>query len=140
MDKWLECNGQSISSTVYPELFALVGGNVPDYRGLFLRGLGGKSGPLQQKQEEGVYIAPGTATQTIHGVRNDRLMLGNAAGASYELFDSGSTALFTGTWDEWGNHPFPGNNSATFNTSITSSATETRPANMAVRYLIRALP
>ena len=35
---WLECNGQSISKTVYPELFALVGGQVPDLRGLFLRG------------------------------------------------------------------------------------------------------
>ena len=32
---WLECNGQSISKTVYPELFALVGGQVPDLRGLF---------------------------------------------------------------------------------------------------------
>ena len=30
---WLECNGQSVSPTVYPELYALVGGNVPDYRG-----------------------------------------------------------------------------------------------------------
>ena len=37
---WLECNGQSISKTVYPELFALVGGQVPDLRGLFLRGHG----------------------------------------------------------------------------------------------------
>ncbi len=30
--KWLECNGQTISQTVYPELFALVGGVVPDLR------------------------------------------------------------------------------------------------------------
>ncbi len=37
---WLECNGQSISKTVYPELFALVGGHTPDLRGLFLRGHG----------------------------------------------------------------------------------------------------
>ena len=35
---WLECNGQSISQTVYPELFALMGGHTPDLRGLFLRG------------------------------------------------------------------------------------------------------
>ena len=37
---WLECNGQSISKTVYPELFALMGGQVPDLRGLFLRSEG----------------------------------------------------------------------------------------------------
>ena len=31
--KWLECNGQTISQTVYPELFALVGSRVPELRG-----------------------------------------------------------------------------------------------------------
>ena len=30
---WLECNGQTISQTAYPELFALMGGKVPDLRG-----------------------------------------------------------------------------------------------------------
>ena len=38
-DNWLECNGQSISSAVYPELVGVVGSRVPDYRGRFLRGL-----------------------------------------------------------------------------------------------------
>lgn len=33
---WLECNGQSTSS--YPELAAIVGSNVPDFRGEFIRG------------------------------------------------------------------------------------------------------
>ena len=36
---WLECNGQAVSKTVYPELFALVGGRTPDFKGQFLRGL-----------------------------------------------------------------------------------------------------
>ena len=39
-DNWLECNGQTISSAVYPELVALIGTTVPDYRGIFLRGHG----------------------------------------------------------------------------------------------------
>ena len=47
---WLECNGQSISKTVYPELFALVGGHTPDLRGLFLRGHGGNSAGLGEQQ------------------------------------------------------------------------------------------
>lgn len=39
-DNWLECNGQSISSAVYPELVGVLGKTtVPDYRGRFLRGL-----------------------------------------------------------------------------------------------------
>ena len=38
-DNWLECNGQAINSTVYPELVGVIGSRVPDYRGRFLRGL-----------------------------------------------------------------------------------------------------
>ena len=49
---WLECNGQTISQTAYPELFALLGGQVPDLRGLFLRGVGGNSAGLGEKQED----------------------------------------------------------------------------------------
>lgn len=42
-DNWLECNGQSISSAVYPELAGLVGSRVPDYRGIFLYGHGSQT-------------------------------------------------------------------------------------------------
>ena len=42
-DNWLECNGQSISSAVYPELAALVGYYIPNYAGVFLRGYGGQT-------------------------------------------------------------------------------------------------
>ena len=38
-NKWLECNGQRINNTVYPELVGVVGSRVPDYRGRFLRGV-----------------------------------------------------------------------------------------------------
>ena len=37
---WLKCDGQVIDRTQYPELFALLGANVPDFRGSFLRGAG----------------------------------------------------------------------------------------------------
>ena len=35
---WLECNGQAITQVDYPALFAIVGANVPDLRGEFVRG------------------------------------------------------------------------------------------------------
>ena len=70
-DNWLECNGQSISSAVYPELTALVGSQVPDYRGLFLRGQGSQtsthygtvthsSATLGQLQGDGIRTIWGT--------------------------------------------------------------------------------
>ena len=42
-DNWLECNGQAISSAVYPELVGVVGWNVLNYQGVFLRGYGGQT-------------------------------------------------------------------------------------------------
>lgn len=53
-NNWFLCNGQAISRTTYSELFSLIGTkfgagdgtttfNLPDYRGKFLRGLGGNS-------------------------------------------------------------------------------------------------
>lgn len=53
-DNWFLCNGQAISRVTYSDLFALIGTkfgtgdgtstfNLPDYRGKFLRGLGGNS-------------------------------------------------------------------------------------------------
>ncbi|MGL5258282.1 MAG: phage tail protein [Proteocatella sp.] len=38
---WLECNGQSTEN--YSELAKIVGTNVPDYRGIFLRGYGSQA-------------------------------------------------------------------------------------------------
>lgn len=65
-DNWFLCNGQAINRVTYSELFALIGTkfgvgdgsttfNLPDYRGKFLRGLGGDSAEnIQTTQEEGL--------------------------------------------------------------------------------------
>lgn len=42
---WLECNGQAITQAAYPELYAIIGANVPDMRGRFPLGYGGTTGP-----------------------------------------------------------------------------------------------
>ena len=105
---WLECNGQSISKTVYPELFALMGGQVPDLRGLFLRGLGGNSAELKVKQEDEIKRH---SHRTPVAARDD-------GGGFYA-----------------GGYPFSGY----WNTEETGGV-ETRPVNMAVRYLVRARP
>ena len=49
-DNYLECNGQAVDGNKYPKLYALMH-NVPDYRGMFLRGLGGNSAALGTLQE-----------------------------------------------------------------------------------------
>ena len=110
MDNWLECNGQSISPSVYPELFAVVGGQVPDLRGLFLRGHGGNSAALGVRQ--------GDAFKA-----HSHDFLGH--GVLYGGVENSYRAVLQ--WTE------------TRQTEPTGDI-ETRPVNQAVRYLVRARP
>lgn len=72
---WFLCNGQALSRETYSELYAIIGTNfgagdgvttfnLPDYRGKFLRGLGGNSAAnIYTTQNEGLPNI--TATGTI---------------------------------------------------------------------------
>ena len=107
----------------YPELFALVGGRVPDFRGLFLRGVGGNSAGLGVTQGDAIRNIYGTIAGYNGGIR----AMGGA---------------FAPGWNE--NAASAGN---TFNipcgvqfdaSRIVPTAEENRPVNTAVRYLVRA--
>ena len=121
---WLECNGQSISKTVFPELFALVGGQVPDLRGLFLRGHGGNSAALGEPQGDAIRNVHGTFGQ--HGSAS-------ASGAFYR--STGCREDIRSSFNEW-----TGNGVALDLSRVVPTADENRPVNMAVRYLVRARP
>lgn len=110
---WLECNGQNFSQAAYPELFALMGGQVPDLRGLFLRGLGGNSAALGITQEDEIGSHNHAESQNTPG----------------RVGYVGSSGLIAGGMS----------NPPRFFTSYTGGI-ETRPINQAVRYLVRAHP
>ena len=97
----------------YPELFALLGGQVPDLRGLFLRGFGGKSAALGTTQDQA------TASSGIQ--------------IATAFIDLGG-----GGWDGWAYAPYPQAGGSW--TTLPGTGDETRPVNMAVRYLVRAQP
>ena len=128
---WLECNGQSISKTVYPDLFALMGGHPPDLRGLFLRGHGGNSAGLGEQQ--------GHAMRDISASGNISVGFGGYLSGSgiFKPVGSHKVTVIRGTWD---------NNWSSTNYGLDLSAggvpvaNEVRPDNQAVRYLIRAIP
>ena len=141
MDNWLECNGQTVSQTAFPELFAVVGARVPDYRGLFLRGHGSQASShygVVTHQSGGLGQLQGDAIREIQG---NAIMLG---GTGNDLY---SGVLSTSSFDPdivWVSSS--GKTRAQFRnfefqaSKNTPTAQEIRPINRAVRYLIRSKP
>ena len=118
-DNYLECNGQSIDSTKYPKLYELMH-NVPDYRGMFLRGLGGNSADLGELQNYALI-------EHTHEITMP---------ASHGKSGNGGIPRFS-DGDVWSN------NKTKLTTGITDTddipiANEVRPINKAVRYFIKA--
>lgn len=108
----------------YPELFALVGPNVPDLRGLFLRGLGGKSAALGVRQSDAIRNITGGAGN-IQFSQNS----GSAWGAFYLSGNAGRARINGSEYEP----------SVIFDASRSvPTADENRPENHAVRYLMRA--
>ena len=102
----------SVFLSVYPELVALIGSRVPDYRGLFLRGVGGNSAALGILQEDEI---------KSHSHKIPRRMILPGEGLKHDS-----------SLEEAGLEPY-----AVSGESSYTGGNETRPKNRAVRYLIR---
>lgn len=134
---WLLCNGQAVSRTQYASLFALIGVsfgngdgvttfNLPDYRGKFLRGLGGDSAAdFATTQQEGLPNITGSIGN-----------LNNVGGESGAFYNGGS---------QWYMHVSGGDSTghnAVFNASRSSdiygASNHVTPINQAVNYFVYA--
>ena len=96
-----------------------MGGNVPDLRGLFLRGHGGNSAALGAKQMQSL-------SGHMHGVGQ----VINGSGYNTGGYGAYRPWNWDGNWRAFGpKYSGP---------PIIAGGEEVRPANQAVRYLIRA--
>jgi len=126
-DGFLLCDGSTLSRTIYADLFSALGGiwygsssgptsfNIPDLRGKFIRGLGGNSDSLGVTQGDDVK----PHAHTIEGV-NTFVGRANVDG----VFDYDSLLRL---FDDATYKPM----------DISGGVTETRPINMAMRYIIK---
>ena len=134
---WLLCDGQAVSRTTYADLFLLIGENfgagdgsttfnVPDYRGKFLRGLGGDSAAdIYTTQSEGLPNITGS-------------FIADSA-------DDNTTGAFTRDNDRKNGRSGSDNYARTFHfdasrsSAIYGASSHVTPVNMAVNYFIKAL-
>ena len=146
---WLLCNGQAVSRTTYSELFAVIGTNfgsgngsttfnVPDYRGKFLRGLGGNSAAnIYTTQAEGLPNISGQIQAADgYGSSDRRALFRDANGA----FSTTNASASFGTWDNVTSKTAASklNFSASGSNSIYGASSHVTPINQAVNYFIKA--
>ena len=124
---------------VYPELYAIVGSSVPDYRGYFLRGYGGNSAGLGVQQEDAIRNITGLLTTST--ARDVQFL----SDSSTQLQATGALSL-EGQTTRWTIND-GGTKYSTYPTALSfdgsrvvTTANENRPINKSVKYLIRARP
>ena len=123
----------------YPELFAVLGGQTPDLRGLFLRGYGSQT--YAQNNGSTVGITSTTHSSGALGKVQGDALRPITSGGIHHFGSSGGGAFETrGYTDQRGSNG-GGSMMTRLDTSrVVPTANENRPVNQAVRYLIRARP
>lgn len=133
---WLLCNGQEVLKTDYPDLYATIGDTygipspssslyfrVPDLRGLFVRGLNTSGTGIDQFRALG-------STQSDMFKSHTHTATGN-----YYLYDIvGRGNLSIASQDAVANEPW----NRSQNAISSTGGIETRPANIALNYIIYA--
>ena len=126
---WLDCNGQSCAA--YPKLAAIVGNNVPNLQGLFPRCVG------SQELNGTTYTGGSVGTKQGDAIRN----ITGSFGADDRMGNSDSiTGPFSrGVNADTGSDGSGGGFIMNFNiSSVVPTDYENRPANVALRFLIKA--
>jgi hypothetical protein len=139
---WLRCDGAAINRTTYPELALLFpGGNLPDFRGAFLRGAGqAADGTGDAARAPGSKQAQATALPAV-GFTGKTSYGGAHTHTSVVAPNRGSGGGVT--WDS-GNigasPPNTGSSGAHEHTVVIDGGgdVETRPVNYAVEWIIKA--
>ncbi|MGM9568842.1 MAG: phage tail protein [Phascolarctobacterium sp.] len=143
---WLLCNGQSCAA--YPALKAIVGDNVPNYTGAFLRAYGTRttyykgdivhtSGALGALQQDAMIELPSSTFYAALGkigadyASESQQNVFSCSGA-FSYVSTYNTAMKTGNSDNWGRkYKLDFSN-------VYPTANEIRPINVAVNYYIKA--
>lgn len=132
-DGYLECNGASFSASTYPKLYAALGENtVPDLRGQFVRGWDDGKGVDKNRV---LGSSQDDALQNITGSFGGVIAYGGyprTSGAAYNLRN-----YTIGKYRGGGRDPRYTSDVGFDASRVAKTATETRPKNVALIYIIK---
>ncbi len=153
-DAWLECQGQTVSATLYPQLvLALTGSSsaasatLPDLRGLFLRGYGAQVIEQNNGTRNGITATTHSSGELMTPQGDSlRPLYGNLPAGGSPIGGEDLNLNLSGVFSWTGSGTAAGQGTGTrsnaqafFDASLYAPVdNEVRPASMAVRYLIRA--
>ena len=153
---WLLCDGSAIPNNAFHQrLRDLVGANTPDLRGVFLRGTGtydsNHSGPalgefqtdeFQEHAHGAGQLSTSQSGRHIHPIRADGNPTGNSDNDGHAVVgtDHADEGLVDFSENQWwrpidwaGEHT----HNITGSTSVRGDATETRPVNYGINWIIK---
>ena len=126
---WLLCDGSGIPAGVaYDKLRALIGANVPDLRGIFLRGAG--------QNANGGFRYSGDAGRTIGSGQGD-----DFKSHAHTLDDYTYSEAFNGNWGWLGSKSSDNDNGPMVpyrHDTFATGGEETRPKTIAVNWIIKS--
>ncbi|MCL3781105.1 tail fiber protein [Prolixibacteraceae bacterium JC049] len=136
---WLVCDGRKVNICDYPQLFCalgfLYGGseehgqfNLPDYRGMFLRGIGNDESSLEDREKACAGEADGVGSTQECALQTHKHKYEKPVGAT----PGNSGNAYAATESELTSEPEKVNNQ-----EVRLSKLETRPVNTFVYYLIK---
>lgn len=142
-DGWLVCNGSEVPQSSYPRLYQAIGntygapGNgsnflLPDYRGLFLRGVSAGTGRDPDAGAR-VPLRSGASGGDVLGSYEGDMFAAHSHTSTLYYFSSSTGLQLTG--NDW-SYTMPGGTA--YNVQTTSSGgKESRPKNVNVYYIIK---
>ena len=139
---WLFCDGSAVAVLEYADLYQVIGNThgegdrpntfrLPDYRGLFLRGVSGSSGRDPDADERSAAGPGGRSGNAVGSVQADSTGL-------HEHRETGVADLDGANLVVGSTNPQPGMKEVETTAVAGASDRETRPANAGVHYLIFA--
>lgn len=145
---WVLCDGRSLTTIENSKnLIALIGNNVPNLQGMFLRGTGtsavnNQAGPtLGNTQDDAFESHTITGTAAGAGAHSHELKIDNGGGEESKGWRDNMVNSPDGPTNGWVNYSSytegVGNHTHTVSGSADGGANETRPVNYGVNYIIK---